>query len=446
MKLLDLFSGIGGFSLAFKRVFPEGEIIGFSEIDKYAIQIYQKHFPGVKSYGSVTDIRAEDLPKFNIVSFGFPCQDLSIAGKRKGFTGQRSSLFHEAIRIIDKCRPEYFVFENVAGLFSSHQGKDFITVLQAITDIGYSGQWQLINTKWFLPQNRERIYFIGHLGGIPRPEIFPIGESNGLFAESGGERETESQICTAITSNYRKDVHSGWETYIKQVNHPKHSNDRVYDPEGISPTLNTMQGGNRQPFIMAHYGHLDKQPTIHENCPTLKAQSHGHEPCAVQNADRIAGWSENDNRILAFRDDEKRSTCQEHVYYKEQAEFINTLNTSHVPNLIQNNIAIPVLTPDRPEKRQNGRRFKEDGEPAFTLTAQDKHGIFNGSTIRRLTPTECERLQGFPDSWTKYGIDTKGGKVEISDSQRYKCLGNAISVPVPEEIFRRLKRGNIETD
>ena len=99
---------------------------------------------------------------------------------------------------------------------------------------------------------------------------------------------------------------------------------------------------------------------------------------------------------------------------------------------------IPVLTPDRINKRQNGRRFKEDGEPAFTLTGQDKHGIYNGTSIRRLTPTECERLQGFPDGWTTLGIDKKGKEVEISDSQRYKMLGNAVTTNVIHEIGKRL--------
>ena len=141
MKLFSMFAGIGGFDLAFKNVFPEGEIIGYSEIDKYAIQIYNYNFPNTKNYGSITDVRAEDLPEFDIATFGFPCQDLSIAGKRKGFEGQRSSLFHQAIRIIDKCRPSYFIFENVKGLFSSAKGEDFITVLQTISDIGYNGSW-----------------------------------------------------------------------------------------------------------------------------------------------------------------------------------------------------------------------------------------------------------------------------------------------------------------
>lgn len=104
----------------------------------------------------------------------------------------------------------------------------------------------------------------------------------------------------------------------------------------------------------------------------------------------------------------------------------------------QPKVVVPVLTPDRSEKRQNGRRFKEDGDPSFTLTSQDKHGVFDGTKIRRLTPTECERLQSFPDGWTKYGIDDKGNEVLISDTQRYKVLGNAVTVNVVGWIVSRL--------
>ena len=97
--------------------------------------------------------------------------------------------------------------------------------------------------------------------------------------------------------------------------------------------------------------------------------------------------------------------------------------------------AVPVLTHDRANKRQNGRRFKDDGEPSFTLTAQDKHGVLTGKRIRKLMPIECERLQGFPDNWTKYGVDGEA----ISDSQRYKCCGNAVTVNVVAAIFNELK-------
>jgi DNA (cytosine-5)-methyltransferase 1 len=179
MNYLDLFSGIGGFAHGIEQT---GTKIGkhyFSEIDKYAISIYKRHFPDAIPVGDVSKLDGTKLGRINLIAFGFPCQDLSIAGKRAGLEGKRSGLFFEAVRIITECKPDHFVFENVKGLLSSNDGKDFETVLRTIADIGlYECEWQLLNTSWFLPQNRERIYFVGHLGKGCGRKVFPIGESN----------------------------------------------------------------------------------------------------------------------------------------------------------------------------------------------------------------------------------------------------------------------------
>jgi len=148
-----------------------------------------------------------------------------------------------------------------------------------------------------------------------------------------------------------------------QINNPKHSNDRVYSSEGVSPTLNTMQGGNRQPKILAHYGHKNKAPAEMDLCPTLKAQSHGHEP-------------------MILRDGRDNRSCL-----------------------------------------RAGRTLELGVE---------------GKSIRRLTPLECERLQAFPDNWTKTGVNEDGETVQISNAQRYKTLGNAVTVSVVEYIIKRL--------
>ena len=176
---LDLFSGIGGFSLGLHRagVYPEWK--GYSDIDKNCNQVFKRRFPNAEELGSITDIRTEELPEIDLVTFGFPCQDLSVANiNRKGLTdGERSSLFFEATRIIRDKKPKYFICENVRGLFSSNKGQDFIIVLQEFADIGYDVQWELLNTKCEggLPQNRERIYIVGHLRGESRPQVFPLG-------------------------------------------------------------------------------------------------------------------------------------------------------------------------------------------------------------------------------------------------------------------------------
>ncbi len=178
INLLDLFSGIGGFAQGLKQAGFEIENHYFSEIEKHPIAIYKNQFPEANYVGSVTDIRGADLPRINAITFGSPCQDFSLAGKREGIEGERSGLVREAIRLIDECRPDFFIWENVKGVFSSNDGADFWAVIQAFTDIGgYRLEWQLLNTSWFLPQNRERIYLIGHLAGGSGQQVFPVEEN-----------------------------------------------------------------------------------------------------------------------------------------------------------------------------------------------------------------------------------------------------------------------------
>ncbi|WP_212895675.1 DNA cytosine methyltransferase, partial [Capnocytophaga canis] len=158
MKIIELFSGIGGFTKGFEQAGYEFSEHYFSEIDKHAIANYKYNFPNAKHIGSVTDISNGSFRGIDIITFGSPCQDFSLAGKRQGLKGQRSSLITEAIRLIADIRPNIFIWENVKGAFSSNAGRDFTAILQAFANIGgYNIEWQLLNTLWFLPQNRERI-------------------------------------------------------------------------------------------------------------------------------------------------------------------------------------------------------------------------------------------------------------------------------------------------
>ena len=370
MRYLSLFSGIGGFELGIKKAYEDIKTqqgyserqteldnsysdlsnnrdinkspicIGYSEIDKYAIQIYEKHF-NHKNWGDITAIIASELPDFDLLVGGFPCQAFSIAGKRGGFDDTRGTLFFDIARILKEKRPRNFILENVKGLLSHDSGRTFKTIISTLVELGYCVEWQVLNTKNFgVPQNRERVFIVGHFGGIPERKVFPIGSETEMVVKS--KQPTEVQIASTIAGaggHIANGEYKGMN--LIQINNPKHSNDRVYGEDGVAPTLNTMQGGLRQPFVA------------------------------------------------------------------------------------------PVLTPDRPNKRQNGRRFKEDGEPSFTLTGQDKHGVYDGMKIRRLTPKECERLMGFPDGWTE----------GVSDTQRYKCLGNALVSNVVVEIVKKLLCG-----
>ena len=173
---LDLFSGIGGFAKGLQDAGLNIKKHYFSEIDNHAIAVYKNNFKTAEYAGDVKLISRRTITERpNIITFGFPCQDLSVAGKGKGLSGERSGLFFEAIRIVKEFKPEVFIFENVKGLLSSNEGKDFELVLRTIADLGiYECEWQLLNTSWFLPQNRERIYFIGHLGERGGRKVFPI--------------------------------------------------------------------------------------------------------------------------------------------------------------------------------------------------------------------------------------------------------------------------------
>ncbi|QQR84288.1 DNA (cytosine-5-)-methyltransferase [Candidatus Peregrinibacteria bacterium] len=373
MKAFSTFSGIGGFDLALQ--INGIEVVGHSEIDRFAEQIYKLKFNN-PNYGDITKINPSELPDFDLLVGGFPCQAFSIAGKRGGFSDARGGLFFDLARILRIKQPRCFLFENVKGLLSHDNGKTFATVTKAIAELGYSFEWQVLNSKNFgVPQNRERVFIIGYFGRLPRRKIFPLARANGRIAQTGvvpvltpdrikkrqhGRRfKNDGDVAFTLTS---QDRHG-----INQINNPKHSNDRVYSSEGISPTLNTMQGGMRQPKILAHYGHKNKSPVEMDISLTLKAQSHGHEPMVKE---------------LILRDGRDNRGC---------------LRSGRVPEL----------------------------------------GV-TGHSIRRLTPLECERLQSFPDGWTEFGIGENGVKIKISNAQRYKTLGNAVTVSVVEYIIEKL--------
>jgi len=291
MVLLELFSGIGGFSKGLEDAGFTFDKIYFSEIDNHAIANYKYHFKHAQYIGRIEEILGSNIHRPNIITFGSPCQDFSLAGERKGMLGTKSSLIAQAIAAISHFKPDIFIWENVKGTFSSNRGEDFWAIIQAFANIGgYGCEWQLVNTSWLLPQNRERIYLVGHLHGVFRDweKIFPFSEA-----------------------------------------------------------YNTIESKDES----------------------------------------------NTNRI-------KTPIC-------------GTIST----------------------------RFGSRPTDTFILTEAENHiapeYLINGKRPRRLTEIECERLQGFPDNWTKYG-NYDGFIREISDTQRYKLIGNAVSKIIVEQIGGRL--------
>lgn len=384
MKFIDFFAGIGGFRRGMELA--GHECVGFCEFDKFAIASYismhlltdeqrkaledipikkrqkeilkEEYRNGEWYANDIRRVYAGDIPKADCWCFGFPCQDISVAGKQAGFQGNRSSLFFRVMYLVgqleEENKPTYLFIENVKNLLSVNGGWDFARLLIEMEQGGYDAEWQVLNSKDFgVPQNRERCFIVGHLRGRGSAEVFPV---------EGTDRENSVSLKLFGCINGRNS-----------------QRERVYDSGGLSPTISTVPGGNTEPKI-----------------------------------------------------------------------------------------AIPVLTPDRAEKRQNGRRFKEDGEPMFTLTGQDRHGVaikvkentldtsYNQGifvqvseeltvyavwyekyqcyiAIRKLTPKECFRLQGWSDDYFEKA------QFVNSNSQLYKQAGNGVTVTVIEAIARKMK-------
>ena len=300
MKFFDLFAGIGGFRVGLEA--HGHECVGSCEIDKYARKIYAKNFGHEPEYKDVREIDTKELPEFDILCAGFPCQSFSIVGNRLGFEDNRGNLFFEITRLAKEKRPSILLLENVKGLLSHEQGKTFKIILQELDELGYDIEWQLLNSRYFVPQSRERVYIIGYLRGSGRRKILPLGEVSKRNDKSRKELYAKDECSSTLTATY-------WKGY----------------------------GGGR--------------PMIKESKPV-------------------------------------------------QMNYRSNVNS-------------------------NMKERVQDRDETWTLTGNSNDfTITDNHRVRKLTPIECERLQGFKDNWTK----------GISDTQRYKCIGNAVTTKVVEYI------------
>ena len=338
INILDLFSGIGGFALGVEQTGIKTGYVGFSDIDKYANKIYKRRFPNAKKLGSVTNVSYESLKgqKIDLLTGGFPCQAFSLAGKRRGFEDSRGTLFFEIARIlkdyIENGKPiSCILLENVKGLLSHDNKRTFITIYEVLTNLNYTLECEVVNTRWWLPQNRERIFIFGRYNGNPSGrKVFPVRPNN----KKNKQRKIKSKIKT----------HS---LYPRSSKTGKGGTGHLSKEDGISYCLDT---GNTQ-GIQVKSKYLNK------------------------------------NQIEKFNK------------LKVDSSVSGTLTEA----------------------------FGRGGSSAEYLKMLKKNKQITGH-IRKLTPIECERLQGFPDNWTD-------GQ---SDTQRYKQLGNAVSVPVIKAIVEKI--------
>ena len=172
LKVFSMFTGIGGFEQGLKLSNINHKLIGYSEIDPYAIEVFENHFPGIKNYGDATKITGHELPEFDLLCGGFPCQAFSTAGHRQGFDDTRGKLFFDIARILSLCKPRYLVLENVKGLLTHEEGRTFFRILSVLTEMGYNIEWKIFNSKYHgVPQSRERFFITGFLGEQSRPKV-----------------------------------------------------------------------------------------------------------------------------------------------------------------------------------------------------------------------------------------------------------------------------------
>jgi DNA (cytosine-5)-methyltransferase 1 len=356
MRLGSLFSGIGGFDLGFQKA---GYNISFCvEKDKYCQAILHKHFPNAEHYGDIVNVDVTKLPKIDVLVGGFPCQDISIAGKRAGLQGTRSSLFYEFDRYIRATNPRFIVVENVPGLLSSNSGHDFAFVLNEMVERwgAKSIAWRILDSQFFgVPQRRRRIFFVADLAGECASEILSLSDSS-TGNTSKGPKAGKAVTCT---------------------------------PSGISGTCSSKWAkGTGGPAGDEHYNLIvyrwqnQKDGLVNDGTVATLRTSMGSSGFSEVNHPLVHAYSVSDKS-------------------KAQSMSVNEISVSN------------TLFSGNP-------RFHNEYSSVV---------IADAGMVRRLTPLECERLQGFPDNWTE-------GQ---SDSQRYKQIGNAVTVNVAEWIANRIK-------
>ncbi len=322
-----------------------------------------------------------------------------MAGKGKGLDGNKSSLIKYAIFLIKWLRPDVFIWENVKGAFSTNDGADYWAIIQAFTNLdGYRCEQQLLNTSWFLPQNRERIYIVGHLTGRSEPGVFPIREKFiGIY-----ERSIETRnIRTLTAGGHSGGLHSSM-TLINEVGRLNSSQDGIIlGTDGISQCLSAGHGNVpkiKSGTLRTHKDGKGFRESSGNDCPTLPARA--REDGSGQVVIQVVGNLKGDGKGFEIAKD---------------GDSINLSN----PN-------------------SETRRGRIGNGVAQTLDTQCNQAVVEENLIRRLTEIECERLQGFPDDWTKYGIYTNKHGIEevkkIPKTQRYKMCGNAVTVDVVEAI------------
>ena len=367
----------------------------YNDWDKYAVKTYNKNCGTSWQPTDVTTINPNTIPKHVLICAGFPCQSFSIAGKRGGFLDTRGTMFFEICRIAKHCRTPYLLLENVKGLLSHDNGWTFATILNTLDELGYDAEWQVLNSKFFgVPQNRERVFIIANLRNEPRPEVFPITKDAGTVSEI---LEGEEGDIKMIGNVFAKGGQAG----------------QVFDSAGISKTLvPAKRGGSAVMPIVVSPAITTENAHGYGNHVTV-GQTEAIARCLDANMHKGVtpkGFFEKGERNLVFQ----LHNANEWRNFEDSPTLSQAMGTggNNVPMVMDLNIG--------------------DGRPNRSCLRSGRVPDLNegNNRLRRLTPKECERLQGFPDDWT----------AGVSDTQRYKQCGNSVTVNVIEEIAKRLNK------
>ncbi|WP_019469736.1 DNA (cytosine-5-)-methyltransferase [Staphylococcus cohnii] len=425
MNFIDICSGIGGFRSALEN--NGHSCLAFAEIDKFAKQSYRAIYDtdGEEELDDITTITDEHFRLYrgqcDIITGGFPCQTFSIAGNRRGFDDTRGTIFFHIARAIKEIQPSYVLLENVKGLLSHDKGRTFGTIIQALDELGYVTEWGLFNSKyWGVPQNRERVYIL-----VTRKDKFkgPV-----LFDLLKQQTEVTTRLIDVLEDEVDEKYYLSEEKTKKltldedlsgKLNHFNYNEmDRIYSIEKLSPTLNTMQGGNKQPKIVVReatkqgYAIAEQGDSVNVSYPTSKTR---RGRVGKQVAQTLQAGEVNQGVVIP-KEEYGRFGKQAIETLNDNKDVINDGMTVNAYNKTFDDSGLSPTLTTRPEG------FKTAILP-----------ITNGLRIRKLTPLECWRLQGFTDEQFYKAKDSG-----VSNSQLYKQAGNSVAVNVVDVIVKCL--------
>ncbi len=405
-----MFAGIGGFRLGLEKV-GGFECVAYCEIDKYAKQAYEAMYDteGEIYFDDARKIDPEKLPDIDLITGGFPCQTFSIAGKRRGFEDTRGTLFFEIARIAAAKKPKYLLLENVPGLLSHDEGRTFAAILGALDELGYDVAWEVLNSADHnVPQSRKRVYIIGFLRGVRAGKVLSFTDANPktLIQRVGG------------TEGNR--IYSAYGLSITLTGNAGGFGGRtgLYEIMGIPIKVKTKSGTQ----IALPGDSIDlSYPDINSRRGRVGRNiAHTLTTSPTQGYYFVYGFDLNpDPKITELA--RCITTRQDNGISKRKGEKSGVIYIAAEP--------VAILNPSKECTRQQGRRFKLPGEPMFTITVTDRHGVVYQGFIRKLMPIEAWRLQGFTDEQFN-----KVKATGMSDAQLYKQAGNAVTTNVIEAL------------